>query len=344
MEELYTPKTLGALIQRTPDLPSFLKDKFFTQMQTFTTETISFDIKKGRRAITPFVHPDAAAPLTERNGYITRTYTPVMKKEKRALRVKDLKSRAPGENPYNSGMTPAKREAALLADDTKELKDNIIRSQEVMAADLLFTGQLHIVGEKINDTIDFGFTNKETLSSGQRWNEATGDFLDDLARWQLKCRKATGFNPNTLIADSQTLEYLYKNERFLKLLDNRNTDIGRLQAQNLGKGVIYHGFIGGPLGINLYSYDNWYVDPADGKEKPLVPEKTVCLIPDDAQFSRLYGGITLLTEAGNYKTYDAEYILRARDQMDPDVKFLEIMSRPLFVPWDVDSYYIATVL
>lgn len=45
-DALYTPQTLGAVIQRTPDMPSFLKDKFFTNMKTFNTKSIAFDVKK----------------------------------------------------------------------------------------------------------------------------------------------------------------------------------------------------------------------------------------------------------------------------------------------------------
>ena len=86
-DALYTPQTLGAVIQRTPDLPSFLKDKFFSNMKTFHTASIAFDVKKGRRTITPFVTPLAAAPVAGRTGYKTMTYTPAMKKEKPYYKV-----------------------------------------------------------------------------------------------------------------------------------------------------------------------------------------------------------------------------------------------------------------
>ena len=80
-DALYTPQTLGAVIQRTPDLPSFLKDKFFSNMKTFHTASIAFDVKKGRRTITPFVTPLAAAPVAGRTGYKTMTYTPAIGKK-----------------------------------------------------------------------------------------------------------------------------------------------------------------------------------------------------------------------------------------------------------------------
>ena len=131
----------------------------------------------------------------------------------------------------------------------------------------------------------------------------------------------------------------------MELLDNRSVDFGRASTQDLGDGAEYHGYLAGILGVNLYAYDNWYVDPVDGVEKSLVPEKTICFIPENAQFSRLYGAITLKPNiTSDFVTYEGEYVLRRLDQQDPDATYLEIQSRPLYVPWDVDAFQIATVL
>lgn len=344
-DALYTPQTLGAVIQRTPDLPSFLKDKFFSNMKTFHTASIAFDVKKGRRTITPFVTPLAAAPVAGRTGFKTLTYTPAMKKEKTVLQGLDLDTRLAGEQPFNSGVTPAERAVQYLAEDAKDLKDNLIRSQEAMAADLLFTGSLHVKGDDVDDVVDFGFTNKETLSGGALWSNPDADIIGDLLRWRANCRKASGFSPNTIIADTNTINAILTNKRILELLDNRSVDFGRASTQDLGDGAEYHGYLAGILGVNLYAYDNWYVDPVDGVEKSLVPEKTICFIPENAQFSRLYGAITLKPNiTSDFVTYEGEYVLRRLDQQDPDATYLEIQSRPLYVPWDVDAFQIATVL
>ena len=44
MDNIYAPKTLAAVVRRTPDVPSFLKDLFFKDTKTFLSETVSFDI------------------------------------------------------------------------------------------------------------------------------------------------------------------------------------------------------------------------------------------------------------------------------------------------------------
>ena len=164
MDNIYAPKTLAAVVRRTPDVPSFLKDLFFKDTKTFLTETVSFDIVKGRRTITPWVAPNSTAPLSQRTGMTTTTYKPAQKKEKRPITENDIKVRLAGEQPFAGTVTPEERAIQLLAQDTQELKDNLVRSQEVMAADVLLNGQAHIKGEGIDDVVDFNFTNKETLS------------------------------------------------------------------------------------------------------------------------------------------------------------------------------------
>lgn len=48
-----------------------------------------------------------------------------------------------------------------------------------MAATAIFTGQIPIVGEGVNEVIDFDFTNKETIVSAEKkWDNAQSD------RWQ----------------------------------------------------------------------------------------------------------------------------------------------------------------
>lgn len=343
--DIYTPHTLAQVLNRTPDMPSFLKDTFFKGTKTFLTEDVSFDVKKGRRTITPFVAPNSTAPVSQRTGYKTITYTPAQKKEKRSITANDIKVRLAGEQPFAGIVSPEERAVELLAQDMQELKDNLVRSQEAMAADLLFTGKLHVKGQNINDEIDFGFTNKETLSSSARWGQTSADIIADIARWQTNCLKASGFKPNSLVMDTQTAEVLMSDDKILKLLDNRRTEFGLIKSEELGAGAMYLGFLAGQLNLNLYIYENWYVDPNDNTEKPFVPEKTILLASDQAAFTKLYGANTIIpNDADGFKTYEGEYVARKFVQRDPDAAYLELQSRPLYVPHDVDSFFIAEVL
>mgnify|MGYP000964937614 FL=1 len=119
----------------------------------------------------------------------TTTYKPAQKKEKRSITENDIKVRLAGEQPFVGTVSPEERAIQLLAQDTQELKDNLVRSQEVMAADILFNGQAHIKGEGIDDVVDFNFTNKETLAGNARWGQSAAEIVANIIKWKKKCLK-----------------------------------------------------------------------------------------------------------------------------------------------------------
>lgn len=345
MDNIYTPQTLAAVVRRTPDVPSFLKDLFFKDTKTFLTETVSFDIVKGRRTITPWVAPNSTAPLSQRTGVTTTTYKPAQKKEKRSITENDIKVRLAGEQPFVGTVSPEERAIQLLAQDTQELKDNLVRSQEVMAADVLFNGQAHIKGDGIDDVVDFNFTNKETLAGNARWGQSAAEIVANIIKWKKKCLKASGFNPNTLVMNSETLEVMLSDKKILALFDNRRTEMGLLQFEQMAEGAVYVGFMGGQIQCNVFTYDNYYVDPTDGQEKEMVATGKLLVASDMAKFTKLYGANTIIPGEGmDFVTYEGEYVMRRLVTRDPDAAFLELQSRPIYVPFDVDSYFVADVL
>lgn len=345
MIDIYTPQTLAAVVRRTPDAPAFFKDLFFKDTKTFLTETVSFDIVKGKRSVTPWVAPNSTAPLTARTGFKTTTYTPAQKKEKRAITENDIKVRLAGEQPFAGTIAPDDRAVQLLVQDIKELKDNLVRSQEVMAADVLLTGQAHIVGDGINDVVDFGFTNKETLSGNNRWGQSSADIIANIIKWKKACLKASGFQPNIIVMNSETFEVMLSDTKILKLLDNRRTEMGLMEFKQLAEGAVYVGFMAGQVQCHVYTYDAYYVDPVDGQEKEFVPTGKVLVASDNAKFTKLYGANTIIPGEGlDFVTYEGEYVTRRFVTRDPDAAFLELQSRPIYVPFDVDSYFVADVL
>ena len=69
----------------------------------------------------------------------------------------------------------------------------IVRRREWMAATAIFTGQIPIIGEGLNEVIDFGFDNVETIvTDALKWSAPTSHPLEDIERWRKKVQK-TGF-------------------------------------------------------------------------------------------------------------------------------------------------------
>ena len=214
-----------------------------------------------------------------------------------------------------------------------------------MAADVLFNGQAHIKGEGIDDVVDFNFTNKETLAGNARWGQSAAEIVANIIKWKKKCLKASGFNPNTLVMNSETLEVILSDKKIIALFDNRRTEMGLLQFEQMAEGAVYVGFMGGQIQCNVFTYDNYYVDPTDGQEKEMVATGKLLVASDMAKFTKLYGANTIIPGEGmDFVTYEGEYVMRRLVTRDPDAAFLELQSRPIYVPFDVDSYFVADVL
>ena len=50
---IYDPRTMGKLVERMPKVHTFIKDTFFRNVETFVTEKVDVDFKKGNRALAP---------------------------------------------------------------------------------------------------------------------------------------------------------------------------------------------------------------------------------------------------------------------------------------------------
>ena len=121
--------------------------------------------------------------------------------------------------------------------------------------------------------------------------------------------------------------------------------MGLLQFEQTAEGAVYVGFMGGQIQCNVFTYDNYYVDPTDGQEKEMVATGKLLVASDMAKFTKLYGANTIIPGEGmDFVTYEGEYVMRRLVTRDPDAAFLELQSRPIYVPFDVDSYFVADVL
>ena len=205
--DIYTPRTLGKLVRRLPPVRTFFLDTFFREKKTFHTKHVEVDFKKGGRALAPFVHPKIGGKTIPNAGYQTVSYTPALVAPNKITTVDDLLERSAGENPY-SGKKPADRAVEKLAEDLRELKEMIVRREEWMAATAIFTGKIPIIGEGLNEEIDFEFTNEEKIvTDGLKWSADTADPLADLERWHEQVQKNGFVNCNMILQSSSPASF-----------------------------------------------------------------------------------------------------------------------------------------
>ncbi|MGL5512653.1 MAG: major capsid protein, partial [Sporomusa sp.] len=76
-------RTMLAALERSFPPTTLLRDTFFPNLQTFVTETVDIDYRKGGRQLSPFVTGDSSGVNVKRTGYDTKNYKPPMMMPKR---------------------------------------------------------------------------------------------------------------------------------------------------------------------------------------------------------------------------------------------------------------------
>jgi hypothetical protein len=182
------------------------------------------DYKKGGRALAPFVHPKIGSKTVLNSGYETKIYTAPLIAPKKITAADDLIARSAGENPY-SGRSPADRAVEKLDGDLAELTEMIIRREEWMCSKVIFGGAIPIIGESINETLTFDFTNTEVLSGGRLWSASTADPIKDLEEWRRKVQQTGFVNCDMCIMSSDVSNEFLNNAKVQKLLDIKAYDL-----------------------------------------------------------------------------------------------------------------------
>lgn len=344
--ELYTPKTLYGVIKRMPPVNTFLRDTFFKNVVTFSTKSVEFDMKKGNRAMAPFVHPKIGGKIIKNQGYQTKSYTPPMVAPDKLSTAETYMDRMPGENPY-SGMTPEARALRQLGTEYQELEQMITRREEWMAAQTLFTGKIPVVGEGINEVIDFNFTNFVELTE-DLWSDTEVEILDQVEDWYRMVQRTGLVNPDIVILGQRAAQMFVNNKQIMAKLDTTHYELANIAPKQLKGGATWIGRYG-KLNLDFYQYNEWYeddwTDPSNPETRELVPEDSILLASTKAEFSLLYGAHTFVNKkTEEWKTVEGARVPDSWVEKRPDRRMISLASHPLTVPHEVDSWLVAKVL
>jgi len=344
---IYTPRYLAEVVRIAPPVHTFLRDKFFTNVKTFSAERVDIDVVKGNRRMAAFVHPRVGGQVLKDEGYKTESYKPPLINPYSITTADQLMTRLPGEDIY-SGMTPAQRAAQKLMEEYNKLNDAAVRREEWMAAQALVTGQIPVAGPGVNETIDFGFTNTETLTGNNRWGKSDAKVLENLDTWVRKTLVQGFANVDIAIMGSAALDAFLADATVQKQLDNRRIDLGLIQPKDLPNGVRYVGHLNKP-NLDIYEYvevylDDW-TDPSNPTTQPLIPDNKVILISSNPGYVMAYGACNYIEDStGAWITAQTARVLRSYVEHHPDRRMIELQSHPLPIPDKVDSWLVATVL
>jgi len=343
MNSYDTREMLEAIKLRNP-MKTFFADTFFKVHRTHIAEKIDVDVKKSKRRLAPFVAPRKGGKVLTRDGFKTNSITTPKLAPQRVMTVDDIVKRGLGENIY-SMKTPEERADELLAEDLRELEKSIADRTEWLVREILFNGKINVVVPKdgIDVSVDFGFENKEILSSSLFWSNASANPVTDLKGWRRTVIKQTGTAPNVCIMGSESADVFLSNAAVTKSMDIRNMRNIVIQPRVVDPALTFLGRIA-ELDLDIYSYDEWFIND-EGREEPMVPYGHVLLANSNGIGSIEYGAVTQIESGSeNYVTYEAEIVPKQWVDKDDNIKMIRLTSRPVPLPFDVSSWYVGVVL
>lgn len=335
---IYETRTMMQAINLMKPTYTFLRDTFFSNFDTYITEKVDVDIKKGKRKMAPFVAPRIGGKIIERQGFETRSLSTPKIAPERVLTIDDVTKRAMGEAIYST-RTPEQRARELLANDLIELDDTITRREEWMCREILFTGKILMTGEGFEQQVDYSFTNKETLSGTDLWTSETSNPIEYMKECRREVIQKTGKAPDICVMASDVVNTFVSHPKVKEKLDILRLNIGNIEPSIKSPALTYVGRIS-ELGMEIYTYDEWYLDDSDN-EQPMIPEGTI-LMGSKGMNKRLYGAVTQI-EGEEFVTYEGIRVPKSWIDKDNEVRKLRVTSRPLPVPDDVDAWWVAKV-
>ncbi|WP_080717139.1 major capsid protein [Lysinibacillus sphaericus] len=349
MVKLYATKTILPAVENMPKTPQFLRDTFFPRSKDITvlTNKVELDYRKGKRKMAPFVAPRVGGITNTREGFTTQEINAPRIAPQRPMTIDDITQRGLGEDVY-SKKSPAQRQLELTAKDLEDLGSQIDRREEWMVAQLLFEGKVILKGYSDNNLknfveqeIDYGFDMYEDLSGADLWSEPTADPYSDLENMRIEILQKGGIAPNIVILGKDAYAALRNNDIIQKLFDKMNMSFGVIQPSLQSDAITFVGKLPG-LGLELYTYDDWYLDE-DGKEHPFVPTNKI-LVGHTNSGNFIYGAVTQMETAGNFVTYEADRVPKFWADVNNDSAMTRLTSRPVPKPDNINSWLVATVV
>jgi hypothetical protein len=296
---------------------------------------------------------------------------------KRPVTVPDLlEKRAVGESIYAT-QTPDERAALLLGQDLAELDEDITRREEWMCAQVAFAtslsaggSQLVISGDDVSTTITFPRTaalmdtapaasapnglgtsspTSTQITTAERWDQSGAHIPTQIRQMMRIFTKVTGLSPDYIICGEDAADALLTAPSLNGLTGFLNTlrlDLGQIKPELREGGATYLGMFAG-TGCDIWAYNEWYIDPADGVEKPMVPAKKILMGSSKSYTVMRYGAVGVTSGLDNQAQLNiisGKRIPESWVSKEPAVRWLKVSSRPLVVPVQNDAYVTVQVL
>ena len=352
----YDTHTLLASVQQLPPLHTFLLDRYFptnAASDIFATNDVLVEYKKGSKKAAPYVAPRKGGITILREGYTMKRFTPANIAPKRTLTIDDLNKRGFGEALYTN-LTPEQRQGVLMLGDLDDMRVMNLRRKEAMAAEVIFTNGC-IMNEYVDDFGKYeekevryyeGDANPAVYTPAATWDttEASGKKMlaDIAAMGSMLTSRGLPFTEVLMAPD--VADVFLANEWIIKLLDNRNYQIGGVNPETLPSGAskIARLNIKGRM-IDFLCYEDTYTE-VDGTVKPFIPAGMIAATAPAAGRT-VYGAITQMEESDKqFHTYAGVDVPKYISDVPNNTREVQLTTAPLCMPNNENPFISAKVL
>jgi hypothetical protein len=342
-----------AAVQEINPLHTFLRDRYFPTNDStdlFATEDVLVEYRDGSKKLAPFVAPRKGGVTVLREGYRMERYTPPYIAPKRPMTADDLKKKGFGEALF-SNLTPAQRQGALMMKDFEEMDIMIARREEAMAAETLLTNgciMKHISddlagGEEMSIQFYDGEDNPAQFTPETDWSAADADILGDIYA-VCEMLAAKGLASTDLIVSPDVGSAILANETILKMLDNRNINIGGVDPAELPNGVTKIARLNckGHV-VDVLQYSESYTNDAGENAPYIAAGKAIVTAPGCGR--TLYGAVTQVEQSdGQFHTYTAKRVPKYYSDAKGNTRELYLTSCPLCIPNNKNAWYVINAI
>lgn len=336
--DMFQPRVmLDAVMQMKPP-ERFILDNFFQATKTFDTLSVDIDIYKDKRRVAPFSNPLDEGKAVNGIGYKTRNVKPAYVKPWMRTTAQELLKKQVGQHIY-APVSPESRAAAKLGEDLAMLDDMIARREEWMALQALQNGEVVIDGDGDSRTIEFDFDadHLEALTGTDAWSHADSDPIADLLEWRLLVLKNSGMAPTDCIMGDAAAAAFRNHAKVQAMFDKWNITPGEIRIAAQGN-IISYGFIN-IIGMNVYTLNEFFIDPTDDTEKQMLDSKNVLLIARQARRAKYYGAIQNVDGLIGVPRFPSTWTTK-----NPSARFCMLESAPLPTIEQPDGHFSAQVL
>jgi len=340
MIDIFDTRNLMAIVKYIFPVVTPFKSMFFSNEKISNTKFIDIDFVRGSRKLAPYVGPKMQSKTVDKRGFETRTVTPPYIKLKDVTTAEDILKRQVGRNIYQNNVSPAARARQMIAEQSSDFIDMIMRKIEFEAHRVLTTlGDVTFTGEGLNITINFNMkaSHKITLAGTDKWDDAGSDPSKDIRDWAILIKKDAGLIPDMLILDNDATQLYINHAKVKDNLDTRRADMGFITPGAFGSGLQ---FIGHDrfASVDIWSYTEFY-ETDGGTVTPIMTTKTAVLGSTKAQTIMHFGAI----EDVQVGTASTKFFPKSWIEEDPSARLLSIQSAPLPAPHQIDGFVSVTV-